>query len=190
MTEVPLVRCTPLDSGKGGVHVTQEKRIYPTAFKRRRVELVRAARGPEEFAREFEPSANTIRSRRTRLLSMRGHGSRRGLGGGHHPRAHLGRLPVSGHRAGRVDVAGLLTSPLGLLAGLGSTLQQAAELLDTRGEETEGKPDSTPLLRCPLTRGRTTSFDHRNAHFWMRPVSCFAPAWTAIHQGRPLQEVR
>ena len=39
-----------------------EKKTYPAAFKRRLVELVRAGRGPEELAEEFDPSANTIRN--------------------------------------------------------------------------------------------------------------------------------
>ncbi len=35
---------------------------YPPEFRRQMVELVRAGRTPEELAREFEPSAQTIRS--------------------------------------------------------------------------------------------------------------------------------
>jgi transposase len=35
---------------------------YPPEFRRRRVELVRAGRSPEELAREFEPSARAIRT--------------------------------------------------------------------------------------------------------------------------------
>ena len=35
---------------------------YPPEFRRRMVELVHAGRGPEELAREFEPSAQTIRN--------------------------------------------------------------------------------------------------------------------------------
>lgn len=35
---------------------------YPPEFRRQMVELVRAGRGPEELAREFEPSAQTIRN--------------------------------------------------------------------------------------------------------------------------------
>lgn len=34
---------------------------YPAEFKAQMVELVRAGRGPEELAREFEPSAEAIR---------------------------------------------------------------------------------------------------------------------------------
>ncbi len=37
------------------------RKTYTTEFKRRMVELVRAGRSPEELAKEFEPSANTIR---------------------------------------------------------------------------------------------------------------------------------
>lgn len=33
---------------------------YPPEFRRQMVELVRAGRGPEELAREFEPSAQAI----------------------------------------------------------------------------------------------------------------------------------
>ena len=35
---------------------------YPPEFRRRMVELVRAGRSPEELAREFEPSAQAIRT--------------------------------------------------------------------------------------------------------------------------------
>jgi transposase len=35
---------------------------YPPEFRRQMVELVRAGRGPEELAREFEPSAQAIRN--------------------------------------------------------------------------------------------------------------------------------
>ena len=37
------------------------RKVYPPEFKRRMVELVRAGRSPESLAKEFEPSANTIR---------------------------------------------------------------------------------------------------------------------------------
>lgn len=37
-------------------------RSYPPEFRRQMVELVRAGRNPEELAREFEPSAQTIRN--------------------------------------------------------------------------------------------------------------------------------
>ena len=40
----------------------KEGRIrYAPEFRRQMVELVRAGRTPEELAREFEPTANTIR---------------------------------------------------------------------------------------------------------------------------------
>jgi len=42
--------------------MAQQKKTYPAEFKRRMVELVRAGRSPEELAKEFEPSANTIRN--------------------------------------------------------------------------------------------------------------------------------
>ncbi len=35
---------------------------YPPEFRQQMVELVRAGRNPEELAREFEPSAQTIRN--------------------------------------------------------------------------------------------------------------------------------
>lgn len=35
---------------------------YPPEFRQRMVELVRAGRNPEELAREFEPSSQTIRN--------------------------------------------------------------------------------------------------------------------------------
>ena len=35
---------------------------YPPEFRRQMVELVRAGRTPDEFAREFEPSAEAIRT--------------------------------------------------------------------------------------------------------------------------------
>jgi transposase len=35
---------------------------YPAEFRRQMVELVRVGRSPEELAREFEPSAQTIRN--------------------------------------------------------------------------------------------------------------------------------
>jgi transposase len=36
---------------------------YPPEFRRQMVELVRAGRTPEELAKEFEPSAQSIRTR-------------------------------------------------------------------------------------------------------------------------------
>lgn len=41
--------------------MAQTRKRYAPEFKRRMVELVRAGRSPEELAREFEPSPNTIR---------------------------------------------------------------------------------------------------------------------------------
>lgn len=38
------------------------RKVYPPEFKRRIVELVRAGRCPESLAKEFEPTANTIRN--------------------------------------------------------------------------------------------------------------------------------
>ena len=36
---------------------------YPPEFRRQMVDLVRAGRSPEELAREFEPTAQSIRNR-------------------------------------------------------------------------------------------------------------------------------
>jgi transposase len=38
------------------------RRPYPAEFRRRMVELVRAGRDPESLAREFEPTAQSIRN--------------------------------------------------------------------------------------------------------------------------------
>lgn len=38
------------------------RRTYPPEFRQQLIELARAGRGPEELAREFEPSAQTIRN--------------------------------------------------------------------------------------------------------------------------------
>jgi len=58
----------PKTNGKQQVtqQVTQQgkrnRRAYPAEFRVQLVELVRAGRTPEELAREFEPSAQTIRN--------------------------------------------------------------------------------------------------------------------------------
>ena len=36
--------------------------LYPSEYRRQILELVRAGRGPEELAREFEPTAQTIKN--------------------------------------------------------------------------------------------------------------------------------
>jgi transposase len=41
--------------------MAKTRKTYPPEYKRRLVELVRAGRSPEEVAKEFEPSPNTIR---------------------------------------------------------------------------------------------------------------------------------
>jgi len=41
--------------------MARTRRTYPAEFRRRMVELVRAGRSPEELAKEFEPSPNSIR---------------------------------------------------------------------------------------------------------------------------------
>jgi transposase len=38
------------------------KRVYPPDYRERLVELVRSGRSPEKLAKEFEPSAATIRA--------------------------------------------------------------------------------------------------------------------------------
>ena len=38
------------------------RKPYPPEFKRQMIELVRAGRNPEDLAREFEPSAQSIRN--------------------------------------------------------------------------------------------------------------------------------
>ena len=38
------------------------RKPYPPEFRRQMIELVRARRNPEELAREFEPSAQSIRN--------------------------------------------------------------------------------------------------------------------------------
>lgn len=42
--------------------MSRTRKRYPAEFRRRMVELVRAGRSPEELAKEFEPTANTIRN--------------------------------------------------------------------------------------------------------------------------------
>lgn len=41
--------------------MAETRKRYAAEYKRRLVELVRAGRSPEELAKEFEPSPNTIR---------------------------------------------------------------------------------------------------------------------------------
>jgi transposase len=49
-------------------------RPYPPEFRRQMVELVRVGRTPEDLAREFEPSAQAIRTWCSRRIAMRGAG--------------------------------------------------------------------------------------------------------------------
>ncbi|OOG22661.1 hypothetical protein B1C78_14630 [Thioalkalivibrio denitrificans] len=42
--------------------MTRRSTAYPTEFRQQMIELVRAGRNPEELAREFEPTAQTIRN--------------------------------------------------------------------------------------------------------------------------------
>ena len=42
--------------------MSRSGRPYPAEFRRQMVELVRAGRSPEELAREFEPTAQSIRN--------------------------------------------------------------------------------------------------------------------------------
>ena len=41
--------------------MARTRKTYPAEYRRRLIELVRAGRSPEELAKEFEPSPNTIR---------------------------------------------------------------------------------------------------------------------------------
>lgn len=40
----------------------RSRRVYPPEFRQQLIELVRAGRTPNDLAREFEPSAQTIRN--------------------------------------------------------------------------------------------------------------------------------
>ena len=53
------------------------RRSYPPEFRRQMVELVRGGRTPEELAREFEPTAQSIRNWVSQLerSASRGNGS-------------------------------------------------------------------------------------------------------------------
>ncbi len=42
--------------------MARRRQPYPAEFRRQMVELVRGGRGPEELAREFEPTAPAIRN--------------------------------------------------------------------------------------------------------------------------------
>jgi transposase len=42
--------------------MSKGRRAYPPEFRRQTVELVRAGRTPKELAREFEPTAQSIRN--------------------------------------------------------------------------------------------------------------------------------
>ena len=75
---------------------------YPSAFRRQMVELVRSERTPEELAREFEPTAQSVRnwgSRRPTVTQvgapMEWNSAERGGGG-----AYASRDPSSARRAG------------------------------------------------------------------------------------------
>jgi transposase len=46
----------------GGVHRAQDAPRVPTGVRRQIIELARTGRSPEDLARQFEPSAQTIRS--------------------------------------------------------------------------------------------------------------------------------
>jgi transposase len=48
--------------GKEESIVSRARPAYPPEFRRQIVELVRAGRAPEELPKEFEPSAQTIRT--------------------------------------------------------------------------------------------------------------------------------
>jgi hypothetical protein len=46
--------------GRKGFTIGKGHRPYPPEFRQQMIKLVRAGRGPEELAREFEPSAQSI----------------------------------------------------------------------------------------------------------------------------------
>jgi transposase len=48
--------------GKTRATMGKTRAAYPPEFRRQMVELVRASRSPEELAREFEPTAQSIRN--------------------------------------------------------------------------------------------------------------------------------
>lgn len=49
-------------SPQGGVHRAENPPTYPPDFRRRIVELVRSGRTPDDLVKEYEPSAQTIRT--------------------------------------------------------------------------------------------------------------------------------
>ena len=55
--------------------MARERQTYTAEFRRRMVELVRAGRSPESLAKEFDPSANTIRKWAVRADLDEGHRS-------------------------------------------------------------------------------------------------------------------
>ena len=57
--------------------MSKSRGAYPSEFRRQMVELVRAGRTPEELAREFEPTAQSIRN----WVSQSEHDASRGNGG-------------------------------------------------------------------------------------------------------------
>ena len=42
--------------------MAKTRTAYPPAFRQQMIELVRAGRSPEDLAREFEPTAQTVRN--------------------------------------------------------------------------------------------------------------------------------
>lgn len=57
-----LLQAAPVMAFGLDADAERARKTYPKEFMRRMVELVRAGRGAEELAKEFEPSANTIRN--------------------------------------------------------------------------------------------------------------------------------
>ena len=53
---------TPVAPDDDPARSSTNRRFYSAEFKRQLVELVRAGRTPEDLARDFEPSAQTIRT--------------------------------------------------------------------------------------------------------------------------------
>jgi len=54
--------------------MAKTRSAYPPEFRRQMVELVRAGRSPEELAREFEPTAQSIRNWRAQSERNAGRG--------------------------------------------------------------------------------------------------------------------
>lgn len=61
-TNDALIRVDTSLFGMEESSMRRPRRTYPPAFRRQLIELVHAGRSPESLAKEFEPSAQTIRN--------------------------------------------------------------------------------------------------------------------------------